>query len=411
METTNERTAANLRGRDVEDTTDRAARVLVASNGSPQSRDALLLGAIVARSTGAHLVVACIFPPDSLAGMTFEPRAARVASEDHRIFVRQDADAVLAEARAALPDELAVDYRALECQSLRSGLRQLVVSDAIDLLVLGSSHRGQAEQLLPVGVTRRLLRHPPCALAVAPRDFRYRKDPVLRELVVAHDQSPASERALDVAAAFAIQLSARSRTVTNLRVFQVAARDRPGRSSAEDELAARADIDARVATRVGFARDVDRGSRDAPLQIYTRATVARDNATGDLIDITTSEADCLVLDWPRRTRRRGRRLLRRARLLRRSGCPLLLVPAGVRSPFLVSLESAEPVRRDGRVGNVTTARRRRPRASSLRPGGRERSPAEMTSASAMATNSSRSAPPRSLDSASGTTVAPASDTA
>lgn len=348
METTNERAAAKLRGRDVEDTTDHAARVLVASNGSPQSRDALLLGAMVARSTGAQLVVACIFPPDSLASMTFEPRAARVASEDHRIFVRQDADAVLAEARAALPDELAVDYRALECQSLRSGLRQLVVSDAIDLFVLGSSHRGQAEQLLPVGVTRSLLRHPPCALAVAPRDFRYRKDPVLRELVVAHDQSSAPERALDVAAAFAIELSTRSRTVTNLRVFEVGARARRGRSSAVDELAARAEIDERVARRAGYARDVDRRIRDAPLQIYTRATVAGDNATVELIDITTSEADCLVLDWPRRPSGRGRRLLHRARLVRRSGCPLLLVPAGVRSPFLASLEAAELRRRDSR---------------------------------------------------------------
>jgi hypothetical protein len=253
------------------------------------------------------------------------------------------------------------------------------------------------------------LRHPPCALAVAPRDFRYRKDPMLRELVVAHDQSPASERALDVAAAFAIQLSARSRSVTNLRVFQVAARARRGRSSAEDELAARADIDERVARRAGFAHEVDRGSRDARLQIYTRATVAGDDATADLIDITTSEADCLVLDWPRRPSRRRWRLLHRARLLRRSGCPLLLVPAGVRSPFLASLEAAEPIRRDGRAGNVTTARRRRPRASSLRSGGRERSPAEM--ASAMVTSSSRSGPGRSLDAAAGTTVTPANDTA
>jgi nucleotide-binding universal stress UspA family protein len=372
MEPTNERFAAKLRARDVEGT----ARVLVASNGSPRSRDALLFGAVVARSTGAQLVVGCIFPPDSLAGMTFEPRAARVASEDHRIFVRQDADAVLAEARAALPDELAVDYRALECQSPQTGLRQLAASEAIDLLVLGSSYRGRAEQVLPVGVTRGLLRRPPCALAVAPRGFRYRRDPALRELVVAHDQSPASERALEVAAAFATQLSMRSRTATNLRVFQVAARDHRGRSSAEDELAARADIDERVARHAGFARDVDRRGRDAPLQIYTRATVARDNATTDLIDITTSEADCLVLDWPRRPSRRGRRLLHRARLLRRSGCPLLLVPAGVRSPFL-GLEAAEPVRRDGCAGDITTARRRRPSTSSLPSGRRRRSAAEM----------------------------------
>jgi phosphosulfolactate synthase (CoM biosynthesis protein A) len=53
-----------------------------------------------------------VFPPESLAGLSYEPRATRVAAGDYRIFVREDADAVLAEARAALPDDLAVSLRA-----------------------------------------------------------------------------------------------------------------------------------------------------------------------------------------------------------------------------------------------------------------------------------------------------------
>jgi nucleotide-binding universal stress UspA family protein len=319
---------------------DALARVAVAFNGSPQSRDALMLGALVARSTGSKLVVACVFPPDSLAGMTFEPRAARVARDHHRIFVRQDAEAVLVEARAALPDDLAVDYRTLECESRRGGLRQLVLSESIDLLVLGSSHRGPVAQLLPLGVVRGLLRRPPCALAVAPSGFRYRKRAALRQLVVARDQSPASERALDVAAAFAVQIAANSEAATNLRVFRVAAKSGPARSPAEVELAARADVDERIAKLAGLGGGVHYREPDATFQIYTSATAAPSDPTAGLIDITTSDADCLVIDWPRHQYNRRRRRLHKARLLRRAGCPLLLVPAGIRSPFLASCETA-----------------------------------------------------------------------
>jgi nucleotide-binding universal stress UspA family protein len=322
------RLAAECRAGDAEGATDAVARVAVAFNGSPQSRDALTLGALVARSTGSKLVVACVFPPDSLAGMTSEPRAARVAQDDHRIFVRQDAEAVLVEARAALPDNLAVDYRALECESPRGGLRQLALSESIDLLVLGSNHRGPVGQLLPLGVVRGLLRRPPCALAVAPGGFRYRKRPALRQLVVADDQSPASERALDLAAAFAVQISASSKGATSLRVFRAAAKDSPAPSPAEVALAARAGVDERIAKLAGFGGDADDRDADATLQIYTSATAARDDPTADLIDITVGEADCLVLDWPRHQNSRRRRRLQRARLLRRAGCPLLLVPPG-----------------------------------------------------------------------------------
>jgi len=343
------RLAAEPRAGSAEGATDALARVAVAFNGSPQSMDALMFGALVARSTGSKLVVACVFPPDSLAGMTFERRAARVARDDHRIFVREDAEAVLVEARAALPDNLAVDYRTLECESPRGGLRQLALSESIDLLILGSSHRGSVAQLLPLGVVRGLLRRSPCALAVAPGGFRYRKRPALRQLVVARDQSPSSDRALDVAAAFAVQIAANSKAATNLRVFRVAAKGSPAPSPAEVELAARAEVDERIAKLAGPGGDVHYREPDATLHIYTSATAARSDPTAGLIDIATSDADCLVIDWPRhQNSRRGRRL-HRARLLRRAGCPLLLVPAGIRSPFLASFETARRLGRSERT--------------------------------------------------------------
>jgi nucleotide-binding universal stress UspA family protein len=320
-----ERLAAATQAGDAESTADAVARVGVAFNGSPQSKDALTLGALVARSTGSQLVVACILPPESLAGISFDSRADRVARGDHRIFGREDAEAVLVEARAALPPNFAVDYRTVEFGSPRGGLRQLALSESIDLLVVGSSHRARVVQLLPLGVLRGLLRRPPCPLAVAPDGFRYRKHPVLHELVVAYDQSPASGLALDAGAAFAVQIAASSKAATNVRVFRVAADHRP---TPEVELAARAGLDERIAKLARFSGGVDFRNADATLEIYTGTTTASSDPTAALVDITTSEADCLIIDWPRHHNIRRRRRLRRARLLRRAACPLLLVPAG-----------------------------------------------------------------------------------
>jgi nucleotide-binding universal stress UspA family protein len=116
--------------------------------------------------------VACVFPPESLAGLTFATRATRVADGDHRIFVRQDAEAVLAEARRTVPDDLAVTFRAVESESVANGLRLLAVEEHATTLVLGSAHRGLADRLLHHGIARRLLRHPPCAVVVAEQEDR-----------------------------------------------------------------------------------------------------------------------------------------------------------------------------------------------------------------------------------------------
>ncbi len=132
--------------------------MIVAFDGSPAGKDALALGALLAGSAGSELLVVCVFPPESLAGISFDPRATRIANGDHRIFVRQDAEAVLGEARAVMPPDLAVTFRALECESARHGLRQLALSEGVDVLVLGSTHRGPLGRLLHRSLARRLLR-------------------------------------------------------------------------------------------------------------------------------------------------------------------------------------------------------------------------------------------------------------
>jgi nucleotide-binding universal stress UspA family protein len=148
--------------------------VIVAFDGSPAAKDALALGALFAGSAGSALLVACVFAPESLAGISFDPRVDRIANGDHRIFVLPDAEAVLGEARTILPPDLAVTFRALECQSAVHGLRQLAISEDADLLVLGSTRRGPLGRLLHRSLARGLLRDSPCALTVVSRDPRGR---------------------------------------------------------------------------------------------------------------------------------------------------------------------------------------------------------------------------------------------
>jgi len=145
----------------------RSRRVLVAFNGSPAATDALWLGVRLARSSHSELVVACIFPPDSLAGPTFSARATPMANGDHRVFAREDAEAALAEAREAAPDDLAITFRAVESESVASGLRQLAGEEPTTAIVLGPAHHELADRLLHHAIARSLLRHPPCAVVVA----------------------------------------------------------------------------------------------------------------------------------------------------------------------------------------------------------------------------------------------------
>lgn len=155
----------------------RAARVVsVAFDGSPAGRDALALSALLASSTGSQLLVVCAFPWQTLAGVPFDSRVTRIAKGDYRIFVRQDAEAALREAQAILPSDLAVTYRALECRSALHGLRDLAVSEDVDVLVVGSTRRGLLGRLSHRSVARGLVRAP-CSLIVVAGHPRHRPDP------------------------------------------------------------------------------------------------------------------------------------------------------------------------------------------------------------------------------------------
>jgi nucleotide-binding universal stress UspA family protein len=101
---------------------------------------------------------------------------------------------------ASLADEAGVDAEVLcvQARSVASGLRELGVSRRADLLVIGASRHDDYDRALVGDDTREVLRHAPCAVAVAPTGSATRP-PIMHKIGVAYDGSSESEQALALA--------------------------------------------------------------------------------------------------------------------------------------------------------------------------------------------------------------------
>lgn len=158
--------------------------VIVGFDGSERGYDALALARTLCHPRGGVLLLACAYPHEPLfdeeLAMGERSRAARLEAEE-----------LLAAARADLPD-VPVECCALPGTSVARALTELAEDEGADLVVVGSTrhvHRRVGE------VALRLLHGSPCAVAVAPPD--YRPLGALRRIGVAYDGSPEAESALD----------------------------------------------------------------------------------------------------------------------------------------------------------------------------------------------------------------------
>jgi nucleotide-binding universal stress UspA family protein len=107
----------------------------------------------------------------------------------------------------------------LECRAFGGGSAAQVMTDIaeaeeIDLIVVGSPHRGTFGRTLIGSVAESLLHGAPCAVVVAPRGYAAeRHDPFLR-VAVGYDGTPESKAALKRAEALATQTNATLEMVT-----------------------------------------------------------------------------------------------------------------------------------------------------------------------------------------------------
>jgi nucleotide-binding universal stress UspA family protein len=167
--------------------------ILVGFDASPEAADALALGRGIARQTGAALLVATVLPygpSPALGRETFE----RWLSEDSK----QLFDPIL-------PNLEGLDFsiHALGGGSPARKLHELAEDQQLDLIVVGSTHRGALGRVLPGSVGERLLHGATCPVAIAPRGLATADWKLEHRVGVAYDGSDAARAAVDHAAALA----------------------------------------------------------------------------------------------------------------------------------------------------------------------------------------------------------------
>jgi nucleotide-binding universal stress UspA family protein len=173
------------------------ARVLVGFGSVPGSFDALKLGARLAESSGAELILAAVLPgwPEAIAPGNYRG----LALEEEKRVTRE---------ASALLGAREFEVEAIAGGTAAEGLRSIAGAEGADLIVIGSTHRGPVGRVLPGSVGERVLDGAPCAVAIAPRGLAER-ELELRRILVGCDGSRESLAAVRLAATLAEASAAR----------------------------------------------------------------------------------------------------------------------------------------------------------------------------------------------------------
>lgn len=280
-------------------------------DGSDHARDGLALAQLLARSTGAQLIAACVW--ESIG----EP--SHPAFGEWRALVREEARKVADEARSIAGDN--VEVRGCLSTSPARGLHDLAEEEDAGLIVAGSSHRGRVGTVMAGTTGLSLLHRSPCAVAVAPAGFRDVENPAIRVIGIGYDGRAESE----VALAGAIDL-ARS-TGARLRILTVAGAPNAGYEQGEFTYAG-----TRLAAGIAqqMREDLDEALMRIPHDVEAD-TVLITRADETLAD--QEGLDLLVIG----SRAWGplRRVLLgsvASRLVRSAPCPLIVFPRGADAP-------------------------------------------------------------------------------
>lgn len=299
--------------------------VIVGIEGSEGAADALALVRRIAEPSARLILVrACpVDPTISGDGGTVDARA-----------LLADAEATL----APLCEGPWMQAVAVADPHPARALARLAQESCAALVVLGASHTGRLRRVVPGSTGERLLPGSPCPVAVAPRGYAHRTEPI--EVVsCAYDATPDARRALQWAAQMAHQLG------TRLAVLRVL--EEP--TVADATLA----LDPSAASAVRRMRDMAeaqtrRAVAELDPSLNAEAVVLRGDPLHELRRCT-SEADLLVVGS------RGYGPLRgvmsgtlSGRLMRAAAFPLVLVPPTARA------RSAARDTSHGSTGMLTT---------------------------------------------------------
>ena len=216
---------------------------------------------------------------------------------------------------------LRITTRTIADTSPSRALHILAEIERASLVVIGSSHRGAVGRVFAGTTAERLLHGAPCLVAVAPRGTARGEE--ISRIAVGWDGSAEATAALDAAVAIARAVGAELRVVEVLDIQWagtpaiIPGRVRPSRRTS------RLRAPASASTR----------SFPACRRMRAEAAVMMGDPVGDLVG-ESEDADLLVLGsrgyGPRRAVLLGGVS---GRMVRKSACPVIVVPRGVERPL------------------------------------------------------------------------------
>ncbi|MGZ4306581.1 MAG: universal stress protein [Solirubrobacteraceae bacterium] len=175
------------------------ARIAVGVDGYPEGRDAAVLGAAIARATGAKLMLVAVHP-DPLVVLPSE-MSWKGLEKQAEAMLRETRDALAPDARIVVETDF----------SIPRALHRVVGREHRDLLVMGSSRQAPEGRVRIGKRTRQLLCHFECALAVATRGMHEHVDARVTRVGVGFDGGPESQAALALGSAIATAAGAELR--------------------------------------------------------------------------------------------------------------------------------------------------------------------------------------------------------
>lgn len=178
-------------------------RLLVGFDGSEGGRDALELARRVAEPAQAGLLVVAVIPYGPLP-VDFRALESDAAAEAEPLFE---------EARERLAG-LEVETRGFGGGSPAGVMTDLAEAGEIDLIVVGSPHRGAVGRALIGSVAESLLHGAPRPVVVAPRAYAEERHDPARRIAVAYDGTPEAKAALRRAEAIAAPTGATIEVLT-----------------------------------------------------------------------------------------------------------------------------------------------------------------------------------------------------
>jgi len=280
---------------------------MVGFDGSDQARDALKLGATFADGLDAALVVAVVDDLHPFAGEI-------VGAKERAAHLEETLDLAAQQLGEQEFEGKTIWGSVPECLDL-------IASDvSADILVVGSTHRGEIGRVVPGSVGERLLAGAPCAVAVAPNGYAHQEAAPLERIGVGLDGEEESEAALHLANEVAVAIGG---TVRLIAVAPILEELIPGRISSTAPEYARFVSD-------HLAGELKRAVATSSPAIEIAEVLVEGDPAGVLCE-QSSELDLLVVGS------RGYGPLRRvflggvaSKVIRGAACPVVITPRSAR---------------------------------------------------------------------------------